>query len=236
MPVDMGLRIDAGVVRRLLDLLAVLIGAGQEEHVVAVQPLEPRHDIGRDRGVGVTDMRRAIHIIDRGRDVEGWFHDILPVSIPTQETNAWRLSSAARSVSSRSSQQPLPQLAPRFKRKQRGQTLLLRVGAAAHGVAHQGGDAGDQLIGEQVEAGLAPAQRIGDVVAATERHVGQRGQQTVDQGGDGDPVLIRHGERPPDRAVPQCRQPLAVVLVSFRQIHARAAGPSRRRSSGDRRR
>ena len=36
-----------------LDLLAVLVGAGQEEHVEPVQPLEARHHVGRDRGVGV---------------------------------------------------------------------------------------------------------------------------------------------------------------------------------------
>ena len=35
--------------RRLLHLEAVLVGAGQEEHVLAVEPLEASDRIGRDR-------------------------------------------------------------------------------------------------------------------------------------------------------------------------------------------
>ena len=38
-PVDESLRFDAGGQRRLLDLLAVLVGAGEEEHLPAVQPM-----------------------------------------------------------------------------------------------------------------------------------------------------------------------------------------------------
>ena len=69
-----GLRVQPGRARRLLDLLAVLVGAGQEENLVAVQPLEARHDVGRDRGVGVADMRRAVHVVDRRGDVEALGH------------------------------------------------------------------------------------------------------------------------------------------------------------------
>ena len=54
----------------LLDLLAVLVGAGQEIHVIAVEPLEARDRVGRDRFIGVTDMRHAIRIGDRGGDVD----------------------------------------------------------------------------------------------------------------------------------------------------------------------
>ena len=50
-------------------LLAVLVGAGQEEDVLAVEPLKARQRIGRDRLIGVADMRLAIRIGDRGRDV-----------------------------------------------------------------------------------------------------------------------------------------------------------------------
>ena len=39
--------------------------------VVAVEPLEARDGVGRDRLVGVADMRRAVGIGDRGRDVIG---------------------------------------------------------------------------------------------------------------------------------------------------------------------
>ena len=52
-------------------LLAVLVGAGQEEHVLAVEPLKARQRVGRDRLIGVADMRRAVRIGDRGRDVVG---------------------------------------------------------------------------------------------------------------------------------------------------------------------
>ena len=54
----------------LLDLLAVLVGAGEEIDVVAVEPHEARDGIGGDRFIGMADMRRAIRIGDRGRDVK----------------------------------------------------------------------------------------------------------------------------------------------------------------------
>ena len=57
--------------RGLHHLQAVLVGAGQEEHVLAVEPLKARQRIGRDRLIGVADMRHAVRIGDRGRDVEG---------------------------------------------------------------------------------------------------------------------------------------------------------------------
>src|ERR1700674_292213 len=52
--------------RGLLHLLTVLVGAGQKEHVVAVEPHEARDRIGRDRLVGVADMRRTVRIGDGG--------------------------------------------------------------------------------------------------------------------------------------------------------------------------
>ena len=54
--------------RRLLDLEAVLVGAGQEEHVVAVDALEARDRVRGDHLVGVADMRRPVRIGDRRRD------------------------------------------------------------------------------------------------------------------------------------------------------------------------
>ncbi len=56
--------------RRLLHFLAVLVHAGDEQRVVAVEPLEPRDRIGRDPLIGMADVRRPIGIRDRGRDVE----------------------------------------------------------------------------------------------------------------------------------------------------------------------
>ena len=57
--------------RGLHHLLAVLVGAGEKEHVLAIEPLEARQGIGRDRLIGVADMRYAVGIGDRGRDVIG---------------------------------------------------------------------------------------------------------------------------------------------------------------------
>ena len=63
-------RLDAFLLGGLLHLLAMLIGAGQEEHVLSVKPLKPRQHIGRDRRVGVTDMRHPVGVEDRCGDIE----------------------------------------------------------------------------------------------------------------------------------------------------------------------
>ncbi len=57
--------------RGLDHLLAVLVGTGQEEHVLAVEPLEARQRVGRNRLIGVTDMRLAVRISDRCGDEVG---------------------------------------------------------------------------------------------------------------------------------------------------------------------
>ena len=56
--------------RRLLHLQAVLVGAGEEEHVLAVEPLEARDRVGGDRLVGMADMGRPVGVGDGRRDVE----------------------------------------------------------------------------------------------------------------------------------------------------------------------
>ncbi len=50
------------------DLLSVLVGAGQEEDVVAHQPVPPGQGVGVDRRVGVPDMGRVLDVVDRGGD------------------------------------------------------------------------------------------------------------------------------------------------------------------------
>ena len=55
--------------RSLLNFLAVLVGSGEEEDVIAVEPHEAGNRVGRDHFVSVADMRWAIRIRDRGRDV-----------------------------------------------------------------------------------------------------------------------------------------------------------------------
>ena len=56
--------------RGLLHLQAVLVGAGQKEHVIAVEPLEAGDGVGRDRLVGVADVGYAVRVGDGSRDVE----------------------------------------------------------------------------------------------------------------------------------------------------------------------
>ena len=66
---DQLLRRHAFPVRGLQHLDAVLVGAGEEINVVAVEPHEAGDRVGRNRLVGVADMRRAVRIGDGRRDV-----------------------------------------------------------------------------------------------------------------------------------------------------------------------
>ncbi len=59
----------AGSGSGLVYLLAVLVGAGQEEHLVRVEPHEAGEHIAGERGVGVPDMGHVVHIVDRRGDV-----------------------------------------------------------------------------------------------------------------------------------------------------------------------
>ncbi|MNU62121.1 hypothetical protein D3C71_513380 [compost metagenome] len=54
----------------LLHLLAMFVSTGQEEDVFSIKALEARHGIGRDKFVGMADMRLAVRIGNRGGDVE----------------------------------------------------------------------------------------------------------------------------------------------------------------------
>ena len=64
------LRGDAGLLGLQLDLLAVLIGTGQELDIVALQALVAGHGIGRHSAVGMADMQLIAGVIDRRSDVE----------------------------------------------------------------------------------------------------------------------------------------------------------------------
>ena len=68
--VDELLRGDAGLPGLLLYLLAVLIRAGEEHHVVAAHSLVARNGIRRDGAVGMADVQFVGRIIDGGGDVE----------------------------------------------------------------------------------------------------------------------------------------------------------------------
>ena len=54
----------------IFDLLAVLVGAGQEHDVIACQALVARHRVGRYGAVGVADVELVGGIVDGGRDIE----------------------------------------------------------------------------------------------------------------------------------------------------------------------
>src|SRR5690606_38510111 len=60
--------------RRLHHLDAVLVGAGEEEGLLPLEPRPARNGVGHDHLVGVADMRRAVRIGDGGSDVEGVGH------------------------------------------------------------------------------------------------------------------------------------------------------------------
>jgi hypothetical protein len=69
-PVGKGRRRHAGLSGRALDFLAVLVGTGEEKHVVAHQPVRPRRRVRDHRRVGMAEMGLGVDVVDRGRDVE----------------------------------------------------------------------------------------------------------------------------------------------------------------------
>ena len=62
---------DAELLRRQGDRLAVLVGPGEEEDVLAALAHVARQHVGGDRRVGVAQMRLAVHVVDRRGDVVG---------------------------------------------------------------------------------------------------------------------------------------------------------------------
>mmetsp|Transcript_31235 Transcript_31235/g.61841 ORF Transcript_31235/g.61841 Transcript_31235/m.61841 type:complete len:526 (-) Transcript_31235:167-1744(-) len=60
----------APVRRGLFDLLPVFVRAGEEEDLPPGQPHVAREDVAGERGVGVSDVRFVVHVVDGGRDLE----------------------------------------------------------------------------------------------------------------------------------------------------------------------
>ena len=79
----------------VLDLLAVLVGAGQEHHVVALQPLVARHGVGGHGAVGVADVQLVRGVVDRRGDIEFFLfsHDMGSSLYAPPEWKAERLIS-----------------------------------------------------------------------------------------------------------------------------------------------
>jgi hypothetical protein len=57
-------------VRRVGDRLAVLVGAGEEEHVLAALAHVAREHVYGDRGVRVAQVRLGVHVVDGSGDVK----------------------------------------------------------------------------------------------------------------------------------------------------------------------
>ena len=68
--VAMGLRVDAGFGRSLLDFLSVFIEPGEKEDVASPETPIASEDVGSYGGIGVSDMRHVVYVIDRRGDVE----------------------------------------------------------------------------------------------------------------------------------------------------------------------
>ena len=67
---------NAGRGRVLLNLLPVLVGAGQKENIIALQPLIPRQRVGQHNLIAVADVRLAGGVGDRGGNIKFRFiHD-----------------------------------------------------------------------------------------------------------------------------------------------------------------
>src|ERR1700680_3547446 len=67
--VGVGLRRFACGFGGALDVDTMLVGAGGEDRVEALHPLEASDGIGGDGGVGVADVRRGVGVRDRGGQV-----------------------------------------------------------------------------------------------------------------------------------------------------------------------
>ena len=61
---------DPGLPGLVLDLLAVLVGAGEEHHLAALEPLVAGHGVGGHGAVGVADVQPAGGIVDGGSDIK----------------------------------------------------------------------------------------------------------------------------------------------------------------------
>ena len=70
------LRVNPGLCRRFRDLLPVFVRARQEIRLFAKKPPVAREYICGNRRVGVSNVRVAVDVVDRGGDVEGLAHAV----------------------------------------------------------------------------------------------------------------------------------------------------------------
>ena len=77
----------AGVGGLVLDLLAVLVGAGQEHDVIALHALEAGQCVAGHGGVAVADVQLVAGVVDGGRDIKGLVLTHGFVSLPFSRGN-----------------------------------------------------------------------------------------------------------------------------------------------------
>ena len=64
------LRVESGGIGGLLDLQPVLVGAGEEQDVLAEQAVPAGEGVADDRRVGMAQVRFSVDVVDRRRRVE----------------------------------------------------------------------------------------------------------------------------------------------------------------------
>src|ERR1700733_15538964 len=80
---------DAVLLGRPQYLQAMLVGPGEEADVVADEAMPTSESIGDDRGVARAEMRRVVHVINRGRLVVAAGH--CRSSLPIRYGQTWTL-------------------------------------------------------------------------------------------------------------------------------------------------
>ena len=64
---------DAGFLGGALDVDAVFVGAGGQDDLVAQHALVAAYGVAHDRGVRMADVREAVRVVDRRRQIVFWF-------------------------------------------------------------------------------------------------------------------------------------------------------------------
>ena len=85
---------DPGLPGLVLNLLAVLVGAGEEHHVIALEPLVTGHDICGHGGIGVADVQLARGVVDGCGDIKflvvhGWVPPVSLISGRGEDRKYW---------------------------------------------------------------------------------------------------------------------------------------------------
>ena len=66
----MGLRVDAGFGRGLLNFLSMFIEPGQKEDITSTQPPVASQNIGGHGCIGMADVWHVVHVVDGRCDVK----------------------------------------------------------------------------------------------------------------------------------------------------------------------